>query len=81
MHQKPETNPKPYSWDELFKRWESAQMTTEQLGGQLLIRSRQLDELLVLCQRELESVSHSVADLEARVQSLEAGFRDQSVSL
>ncbi len=71
MPQQPENHPTPYDWDELSHKWEHDQLTTEQLGGQLLVRSRQLHELVVACQRELESINHAVADLDARVQGLE----------
>ena len=78
MPQKPQTNRTPYPWDELFHKWEHDQLTTEQLGGQLLVRSQQLHEIVVACQRELESISHAVADLDARVQGLEgAAFQER----
>ncbi len=78
MPQNLETNRVPYAWDELFHKWEHDQLTTEQLGGQLLVRSRQLHEMIVVCQRELENISDAVDELDARVQGLEgAAFQDR----
>ena len=78
MPEKPEFNRTPYPWDELFHKWEHDQLTIEQLGGQLMVRSRQLHEIVVICQRELESISDAVTDLDARVQGLEgASFQDR----
>ena len=60
MPQNPETNRVPYAWEEIFHKWEHDQLTTEQLGGQLLVRSRQLHEMIVVCQRKLENISDAV---------------------
>ncbi len=75
----------PYAWEELKERWAREEITLEQLGGQLLVWSQQLHRMLVLCQREQESMAHGIelcqheqeglghalADLDARVQGLE----------
>ncbi len=68
----------PYAWEELTKRWERDEMTMEQLVGQLLVWSQQLYEMLVISQREQESVQseqegvmHALADLEARLMRME----------
>ena len=76
----------PYAWEELKERWEREEITVEQLGGQLLVWSRELYNMLVLCQRaqesmahelelcqhEQEGLGHAMADLEARLQGLAA---------
>ena len=64
----------PYTWDDLATRWEREEITLEQLGGQLLVWSRQLHDMLLLCQREQEGIMHSLADLEARMRSWEEGI-------
>ena len=63
----------PYAWADLVQRWEREEITLEQLGGQLLVWSAQLHEMLVFCQREQEGMRYSLTDLTARVQALEKG--------
>ena len=60
----------PYDWDELSHKWEHDEMTVEQLAGQLLVWSRKFHEMLVQSQREQESLPHSLADHDARLQGL-----------
>ncbi|MBV7336976.1 hypothetical protein KFU94_53865 [Chloroflexi bacterium TSY] len=67
-----ETDPTPYSWDELHDKWRLEQITMEQAVGQLLVWGAQHESWLVALRRELEKMTHSLADLEARVVGLEA---------
>lgn len=69
MH--PEERFSPQAWDELALKWEREEITLEQLNGQMLVWLGHLVTMLVVCQREQESMGHSLADLDARVQGLE----------
>ncbi|MBV7330201.1 hypothetical protein KFU94_18515 [Chloroflexi bacterium TSY] len=61
------------AWEELIRKWEREEITLEQLNGQMLVWMGQLHRMLARCEREQEGIGHSVADLDARVQELEAG--------
>ncbi len=65
----------PYAWAELTQRWEREEITLEQLGGQLLVWSAQLHEMLVFCRRAQEGMDRSLAALEERLQGVEAQLR------
>ncbi len=60
-----------YAWADLIQRWEREEITLEQLGGQLLVWSAQLHEMLVFCQRAQEGMGHSLTDIAARLVALE----------
>lgn len=61
----------PQAWEELCLKWEREEITWEQLNGQMLVWIGHLYQLLVICRREQEGMSHSLADLDARLQALE----------
>lgn len=50
-----------YEWAELIKLWERAQVTPEQVIGQLLKHGEAQGALLVALQRRLEQVEQSLA--------------------
>lgn len=60
------------AWEELVRKWEREEITIEQLNGQMLVWIGQLHRMLVTYQRDLEGMGHSLTDLEARMQGLEA---------
>ncbi len=61
----------PYAWEVLRQHWEREEITLEQLGGQLLIWSQQLYEMLVIYRREQEMLTRAQTDLDARLAQLE----------
>ena len=61
----------PYAWEALRQQWEREEITLEQLGGQLLVWSAQLYEMLVIYRREQEMLTRAQTDLDARLAQLE----------
>ncbi len=62
----------PEAWAELAHQWEKEEITFEQLNGQMLVWIGHLVERVATYQRAQDGLSHSHADLDARVQGLEA---------
>lgn len=60
------------TWAKLADQWEREEITLEQLNGRLLVWIGHLHQMLVVCQREQEGLAHSLTDLNARVEGLEA---------
>ena len=62
----------PQAWETLTLKWEREEITPDQLNGQMLVWLGHLYHMLAAWQREHEGMAHSLADLDARVQGLEA---------
>ena len=59
-------------WDELSRQWERDEITIEQLNGQLLVWIGELYRMMEAHHRAQDGLSHSCADLDARLQELAA---------
>ena len=66
-----ESEPTPYAWEEFRRKWERDEMTVEQAVGQLIIWGEKHEERLEALTRELEGLSPSLADHDARLQGVE----------
>ncbi len=64
-------NPNPYPWDELHQKWQLEQITVEQAVGQFIVWGEQHGDRLTALERELENITDVVADLNARLASVE----------
>lgn len=62
--------PTPYPWDELHHKWQMAEISTEQAVGQLIVWGQEHEARVIVLERELEGMAHSLADLEARHQGV-----------
>ncbi|MBV7330333.1 hypothetical protein KFU94_19195 [Chloroflexi bacterium TSY] len=65
------TAPILHPWEELCDKWQANELCTEEVVGHLLIWVQQQEGCLLTLLREWEELTHSLADLDARLRSLE----------